>query len=121
MTIAHFKIYCEIASSPHVLSRALKVSLIVGTLLNLINQGDLLLSLELEKLHLIKISLTYLVPFCVATYTATALNLDFKIGSKAVLKADLECKKCKYKIHIHKDALIPECPHCGIQTKWRLK
>ncbi len=121
MTIEHFKIYCEVASSSHVLVRAIKVSLIVGTLLNLINQGDILISLEFEKLHLIKLFLTYLVPFSVATYTATALNLDFKLGSKAVVAADLECKKCKYTMYIHKDALIPECPHCGIKTKWRLK
>jgi len=121
MIMRHFKIYCAVASSAPVIQRSLKVSLIVGTLLNLINQGDLLIALAFEELHFLKLFLTYLVPYSVATYTATAIDMDFKIGSKAVVEADLECKKCKCKIHVHKDALIPECPKCGIHTKWRLK
>ena len=37
----HFKIYCEIAVSKSVATKALKVSLIVGTTLNLINQESM--------------------------------------------------------------------------------
>ena len=121
MIMRHFKIYCAVAGSTPVIQRALKVSLTVGTLLNIINQGDVLISLHFEELHTIKLLLTYLVPYSVATYTATAMNMDFKIGSKSIVETDIECKKCKCKIHIHKDELIPECPLCGINTKWRLK
>ena len=46
MTMEHFKIYCEIAVSSSVVQRALKVSLIVGTTLNIINQGDAIMNLE---------------------------------------------------------------------------
>jgi len=117
----HFKIYCDIMTSPSVVKRALKVSFIVGTLLNIINQGDILLSLNLENLHIAKFMLTYLVPYTVTTYTATALKIEFQIGTKATVTADLKCRGCGAEIHVEKNELIPECPTCGIHTKWRLK
>lgn len=52
-------------------ARALKVSLVVGTLLNLINSGDSLLSGNLPP-HPWKIPLTYLVPFLVSYYSSAA-------------------------------------------------
>ena len=121
MTMKHFKIYCEIAVSKSIVLRAMKVSLIVGSALNLINQGDLLMSLDIQELHLVKFFLTYLIPYSVTTYTATAMKIEFQIGTKAVIKADLECKDCGAQIHVDKNQLIPECPSCGIKTQWRLK
>lgn len=53
------------------LARALKVSLIVGTLLNLINSGDALLAGHLPP-NAWKIPLTYLVPFLVSYYSSAA-------------------------------------------------
>lgn len=53
------------------IARALKVSLIVGTLLNLINSGDALLAGRLPE-HAWKIPLTYLVPFLVSYYSSAA-------------------------------------------------
>lgn len=52
------------------LRRSAIVALLVGTMLNLINQPDALLG-EMP-LDLVKLVLTYLVPFCVATYGAYA-------------------------------------------------
>lgn len=53
------------------IARALKVSLIVGTLLNLINSGDALLDRRLPDQPW-KIPLTYLVPFLVSYYSSAA-------------------------------------------------
>lgn len=53
-----------------VLRRSLGVSLIVGTALNLINQGDTIFAGSMPVIW--KIVLTYLVPFFVATYGAYA-------------------------------------------------
>lgn len=50
--------------------RSLNVSLIVGSILNLINQGDALLGRG--DLDVPKLLLTYLVPYCVATYSAVS-------------------------------------------------
>ena len=121
MTYEHFKIYCEIAISKTIVIKALKVSLLVGTALNLINQGDLLLVFNFEQIHIVKFFLTYLVPYIVTTYTATSMKVEFQIGTKAVLEADLKCKKCGEEVHVDKGELIPECPKCGIKTHWKLK
>ena len=52
--------------------RSLVVAIVVGTVLNVINQGDRLVSgaeLDLDKLWL-----TYLVPYAVATYGAVSVR-----------------------------------------------
>ena len=49
-------------------------AIVVGTILNLINQGDALFGgMALDWL---KVALTYIVPYCVATYGAVAFRLD---------------------------------------------
>jgi len=53
-----------------VLLRSLRASLVVGSLLTLLNQGDHLLSGDLPPALWWKIPLTYVVPFVVATYGA---------------------------------------------------
>lgn len=54
--------------------RSLVVMLVVGTALNLINQGDALL--RGARLDWLKLALTYIVPYCVATYGAVAMQLS---------------------------------------------
>ncbi len=69
--------WLSIATRKDVVLRGLKVSAIVGTILVAINQGDLILSGQLDGSAAWKISLTYLVPYCVATYggvSATRAN-----------------------------------------------
>lgn len=63
----------KIASSPQVVRLALRMSALIGTVLNLINQGDALFGDA--KLVPGKVLLTYLVPYCVATYSATSVSL----------------------------------------------
>lgn len=58
----------RIAIRRDVVLRGLKVAAIVGTILVAINQGDLILTGRLDATAAWKISLTYLVPYCVATY-----------------------------------------------------
>lgn len=116
-----FKLYCEIIIARSVVLRAIKVALVVGTALNLINQGEILIHLDFENLNLIKFILTYLVPYSVTTYTAVSLKLEFQLGTKATVDADLKCKGCDAIIHVKKDELIPECPKCGVNTRWELK
>lgn len=57
-------------AEPHIVATAIRVALVVGTLLNLINQGPELLSHVGISWH--KIAMNYLVPYCVATYSASA-------------------------------------------------
>jgi hypothetical protein len=57
-----------------ILGRAIRVALVVGTILFLINQSDVVLKGQLTTLVVAKIALTYLVPFSVSTYSALAAN-----------------------------------------------
>jgi hypothetical protein len=59
-----------------VVRRAATVSAVVGTLLTLINQGDVLVHLHLTPTLLWKIPLTDAVPYCVSIYTAVAVSRD---------------------------------------------
>jgi len=53
--------------------RSTKTAMVVGTLLVGLNQGDILLRGEMDfPSGMFKIALTYLVPFCVSTYSALA-------------------------------------------------
>ena len=56
--------------------RSLVVAVVVGTLLNLINPGDVLVAGA--HLDWRKIALTYVVPYCVATYGA----VSYRLGSE---------------------------------------
>ena len=55
------------------IKRSLIVSIVVGTLLTLINQGDILLVRDWEPSFVWKLPLTYTVPFLVANI-AVLLN-----------------------------------------------
>jgi hypothetical protein len=60
--------WLRIAMRRDIVVRGLKVGALVGTILVAINQGDLILSGRLDATAGWKILLTYLVPYCVATY-----------------------------------------------------
>jgi hypothetical protein len=64
----------ECAIAPGVPRRSFAAALVVGTLLNLINQGDALFAGR--ALDWTKLVLTYIVPYCVATYGAVAFRLE---------------------------------------------
>ncbi len=62
------KAWLKTAFQRDIVVRGLKVAALVGTILVAINQGDLILTGQLDKSAAWKIPLTYLVPYCVATY-----------------------------------------------------
>ena len=66
--------FTKLAFQRNTVNKAIIISLTVGTVLNLINQGDFIFQMQWEKISTFKVLLTYLTPFCVSTYsTATAL------------------------------------------------
>lgn len=60
--------WLRIAMRLDIVLRSLKVSAIIGTILVAINQGDMILTGQLDATAAWKIPLTYLVPYCVSTY-----------------------------------------------------
>ncbi|MGH7321456.1 MAG: nitrate/nitrite transporter NrtS, partial [Candidatus Rokuibacteriota bacterium] len=66
---------CALPHAP-MIRRAVSVAAVVGTILTAINQGDLLLAGQLTWGGLVKIVLTYMVPFCVSVYSVLAMNRE---------------------------------------------
>ncbi|MBI3433587.1 MAG: nitrate/nitrite transporter NrtS [Proteobacteria bacterium] len=64
---------CHCALSDGVPRRSFFVALVVGTILNVINQGDALFGAA--AINWIKIVLTYLVPYAVCTYGAVSFQM----------------------------------------------
>ena len=54
----------------HTVKSAIKVSLVVGVLLNFINQGIEICTLDVEHINWWKLGLTFIVPFIVSIYSA---------------------------------------------------
>jgi hypothetical protein len=64
----------HLATTGGVPLRAFWVALVVGTVLNLINQGDAILGGH--ALNWAKLALTYLVPYAVSTHGAVSASLS---------------------------------------------
>ena len=62
--------FIKVALLKDVVFMVLKVSFIVGSILALINHGDAILEGALTHENLHKIVLTFLVPYCVSTYSS---------------------------------------------------
>lgn len=65
-----WKIACQCAVSDEVPRRSFYVALVVGTILNVINQGDTIFGTE--SINWLKVLLTYFVPYAVCTYGAVS-------------------------------------------------
>ncbi|CAH1198320.1 conserved hypothetical protein [Candidatus Nitrotoga sp. BS] len=68
--------FLKTATSRHIVINALKIALVVGSLLNLVNQGgDMLHGVTISWFQLI---LNYLVPYCVASYSAVKNETELR-------------------------------------------
>ena len=66
----------EIWFSSQILKRSIKTAIVVGTILAFINHGELILSWSLTPQCWMKMGLTCLVPYFVASWTATKAKLE---------------------------------------------
>ena len=71
----------RLAFSAPVWLRSVRVALVVGSSLNLINQGNAILH-GFRGLELPRFFLNFLVPYLVATYSAVQATLNWKAGSQ---------------------------------------
>jgi hypothetical protein len=71
--VSRFLFICHCCIADGVPRRSFMVALIVGTILNVINQGDLIIAGA--RADITKLVLTFVVPYCVATYGAVSFRL----------------------------------------------
>lgn len=60
----------QIATTRSVAIRAARVASVVGVVLAFLNHGDRLLMGNVDSGTMLKIALTFLVPYCVSTYSS---------------------------------------------------
>ncbi|KMT65311.1 nitrate/nitrite transporter NrtS [Catenovulum maritimum] len=71
------KTWLAVASDKQIVTRSLKISLIVGSLLTLINQYEIFIGeTQITTAQFLKIVLTYMVPYAVSTYAAVSTKLN---------------------------------------------
>jgi cell shape-determining protein MreD len=61
--------------------RSLKVAVVVGTILGAVNHYDAILSGTFSATTLVQIGITYLVPFCVATFGSAMQARHIELNS----------------------------------------
>ncbi|MBU3002951.1 nitrate/nitrite transporter NrtS [Paraglaciecola arctica] len=59
-----------------ILIRSTKIALVVGTVLAMLNHGDKIIDHQLTLIDIYKMLVTYLVPFCVSTYSSVQNELS---------------------------------------------
>jgi len=62
------------------LKKGILISAIVGSILNIINQGELIMTHQWDKISFFKLCLTYLTPFTVSVYSTTTALRDKILG-----------------------------------------
>lgn len=112
-------LFFRVARNRSILITAVKLAVLVGLLLNLINQGDSILSGNFPEVNWIKFCLTFCVPFCVSVFSATKTKMQFDPGTRALVDAHLRCKTCtENELNVSRGEVIPECPKCRDHTEW---
>ncbi len=72
------KAFWQLALSKRIAFNALRVALVVGLILNTINQGAAFLAWH--GIHWGHVALNFITPYCVATWSATKNELDRRRG-----------------------------------------
>jgi hypothetical protein len=113
--------FFALAGDRATLAQGVRVALVVGTVLNAINQGDRLWGLRFGEVIWWRVALTYLVPFCVSVYAATRTRMRFAPGCEAWRDARLSCDGCRAETAtVERGATVPACPRCGPATCWQV-
>ena len=73
--MVRFKVALDIWLSKKILINSVKTAIFVGTILAFINHGDLIISGALTPECMMRIGLTCLVPYSVASWTATKAEI----------------------------------------------
>jgi serine phosphatase RsbU (regulator of sigma subunit) len=117
-----FKYYLQLAFERKTFTRAVRVALLVGIILNLINTPQLFFDFSGSEINVSRVLLTFLVPFFVSTYSSVLSNSNLKPGTVSHIDALLQCKSCrKTDFHVHIGQEIEECPQCKKKTRWSLR
>ncbi|MBL4662382.1 MAG: nitrate/nitrite transporter NrtS [Flavobacteriaceae bacterium] len=66
---------CKIVLEKDIVISSLKLAIVVGSVLNLINQGEYLVSFQWEAISWSKFALTFVAPYLVSSYASVRMRL----------------------------------------------
>jgi hypothetical protein len=84
-----------LALSTSVRRRALLTAALIGTLLALINHGSELISGQMTRAQWLRVALTYLVPYCVATWSSVQTMRQLQAVNSKVSRASGSTRGCE--------------------------
>ena len=112
-------LFWHFATKRKTVNKALKVALIVGVILNLINQGDNFISLNFNEINWFKFILTFFVPYGVSSYSAAMANISFTVGDNVAQDSIMKCAKCGNSHKFESGDQIIQCEKCS-STNWKM-
>ena len=111
----------SIAFEKKIFIRAILIAIIVGLILNIINQGEILLAFKFNDVNYGKLLLTFLIPYLVSSVSSVLSMFFFKSGDISSVNGEIQCSSCnKTTVKISKGELVPFCPECKDKTTWNL-
>ena len=78
------KVWLSLALRRDIVLRSIKVGLLVGTILVLINYFDKFSGSQFNRIDILKILLTYTVPYCVSTYASVSSIITSRKGHSSL-------------------------------------
>jgi hypothetical protein len=66
---------CKIALEKDIVMYSLKVAIVIGSVLNIINQGEVIFKMQFDKVSWYKLILTFAVPYLVLIYASVRMRL----------------------------------------------
>ena len=73
--------FLDLALRKSIIRRAIRIALVVGCILALINHGDRIIFQDMKPVDWFKILLTFCVPYCVSTVSSVlAIKQEVKIN-----------------------------------------
>jgi hypothetical protein len=115
------KLFFSVAMRRSSVLGSLKIALVVGIAVNLINQGEYLIGLQFAQISAPKAIITFCIPFCVSIYNSTITRLRYDPGVRAIANVTLTCTTCGNTDEVKTGELVPDCTHCalqGVETQW---
>lgn len=102
-----------------VVVKSIKLSSIVGTILNLINNWNFLTPYNFTNVSSAKLILTYLVPFVVSSYSISKTKMELHKGNKLLYDINIRCANCNKTIaNVKAGEPIPVCANCQEHAVW---
>ncbi len=104
------------------IAKAGRVALGVGTVLVVINQSAAVLHGPLRSEVLLRVGLTYAVPFLVSLYSMVGMVPELKPGQRSKTGGAYRCRTCptpgQGEAVVSAGDALPSCPRCGSAARW---